>query len=138
MFVSVKVFSRLAAPLPPIGAFPKLYVAPSLQERIAGSVPVTPMPFAVVDAVPPKVQARERVAVREPDAAGSARTVTVQVPPPEARFAVPQPFAVIVKSPAFVPEITALEQPVAVAVPEFVKVKTSVVDCAPTMTEPKE
>jgi hypothetical protein len=74
-----------------------------------------------VEAVPPNVHVRERVAVFAPMAAGFARTKTVQVVELPARSAVPQLSVRIVK---FVEsEIEGAEQPVAEAEPELVSVK---------------
>jgi hypothetical protein len=84
---------------------------------------------------PPKVHVRERVVDFAPAEVGFPFTVTVQVAPDPARFAVPQVSAVIVKFVTSV--IEGAEHPVADAVPALVKVKTWVPDEEPTFTFPK-
>jgi hypothetical protein len=74
----------------------------------------------VVVAVPPKEQVRERVVACAPAVVGFPWTMTVQVAEEPARSAVPQLSVVIVK---FVESPRdGAEQPVADAVPEFVRV----------------
>ena len=79
-------------------------------------------PSVLVATVPPTVQTLSKVAVRAPALVGLPATETVQVPE-EAKSAVPQPSVRIVKSPALVPPKAGAEQPVAEAVPLFVRVK---------------
>ena len=85
-------------------------------------VPVTVRPLEVVDTVPPEVQVLLRVAVLDPDAEGVAFTITVQLFP-LTRLLVPQLSVEIEKSPESAPPNVGAEQPVAVAVPLFDKVK---------------
>jgi hypothetical protein len=66
---------------------PKLCVR-GVQAKL-GDVPVTDNPFVVVEAVPPTVQDRLKVAVLEPVAEGVAFTMTVQLFP-LVRLFVPQ------------------------------------------------
>jgi hypothetical protein len=129
-FVSVKVS---VAEFDPTFTFPKSWVS-GVQARV-GAIPVTVIWFAVVDAVPPKVQVRERVAVFAPVEVGFPRTITVQVALAPARLFVLQLSVVIVK--CVVSLIVGAEHPVAVAVPEFVSVKVSVAEFDPTFTFPK-
>ena len=91
--------------------------------------------FAVLEAVPPKVHVLERVAVFAPAVVGLPRTMTVQVALAPARLFVLQLSVVIVKFTAS--SIEGAEQPVAVAVPEFVRVKVWVAELLPTFTLPK-
>jgi hypothetical protein len=86
-----------------------------------GETPVTLISFVVVDAVPPNVHVRERVAVFAPSVVGFPRTITVQVALAPARLFVLQLSVVIVKW--VVSLMLGAEHPVAVAVPEFVSVK---------------
>ena len=101
---------------------------------MTGSVPVTVIKFVVVVTVPPTVQALDKVEVFKPLLAGLARTVVVQVPD-AAKSLVLQASAVMEKSVVLVR--VGAEQEVAAAVPELVRVKTSVVELAPTLIEPK-
>jgi hypothetical protein len=98
-------------------------------------VPFTRIWFAVVDGVPPNVQVRDRVVDFAPFVVGFPFTVTVQVAPAPASVPAPQVSAVIVKF--VVSVIEGAEHPVAVAVPEFVKVKTWVPDEEPRLIFPK-
>jgi hypothetical protein len=119
-------------------AFTKLPEAGEVMATVGWARPVTLSPLAVVDGIPPKVQFRESVAVREPTAVGTAFTEIVQFPPLGPTFEVPQVSEVIVKSPGLVPLRVGAEHPVAVAVPEFVRVKTWTVDePPPVLTDPK-
>jgi uncharacterized membrane protein YagU involved in acid resistance len=97
-------------------------------------VPVTVIWFAVVVAVPPNVHVRDRVAVFAPAVVGFAFTLIVQVVLLPARSEVPQ---VSEESVKFVEsEIVGAEQPVAEAVPEFVRVNVVSVELDPTFTLP--
>ena len=71
--------------------------------------------------VPPKVQVRESVVALAPAVVGFPRMMTVQVALAPARSFVLQLSVVIVK--LVVSAIEGAEHPVAVAVPEFVRVK---------------
>ena len=73
--------------------------------------------------MPPTVQVLESVAVFAPVVVGFARMSTVQVPPPDATFAVVQLSVTIEKSVVF--EREGAEHPVAFAVPEFVSVNVT-------------
>jgi hypothetical protein len=129
-FVSVNVS---VAEFDPTFTFPKSWVS-GLHASV-GDRPVTVIWFAVVEAVPPNVQVRERVAVFAPAVVGFPRTITVQVALAPARLFVLQLSVVIEKF--VVSEIAGAEHPVAVAVPEFVSVKVSVEEFDPTFTLPK-
>jgi hypothetical protein len=100
-----------------------------------GATPETRIWLAVVDAVPPNPHVRESEVDFPPRDVGFPRTVTVQVAPDPASVAVPQVSAVIEK---FVESPRAgAEHVVAVAVPEFVSVKTWVPEFDPTSIFPK-
>jgi uncharacterized membrane protein YagU involved in acid resistance len=113
--------------------FPKAWVS-GVQARDA-CTPVTVIWFFVVVAVPPNVHVRDRVAVFVPVAVGFAFTSMVHVVLEPARSAVPQ---VSEESVKFVEsEIVGAEQPVAEAVPEFVRVNVVFVELDPTLMFPK-
>ena len=78
--------------------------------------------MVVVETVPPTEQVLLMVAVLEPVVDGVAVTVTIQLLP-LARLPVPQLSVEIEKSPEFAPPNVGAEQPVAVEVPVFDKVK---------------
>jgi formaldehyde-activating enzyme involved in methanogenesis len=128
-FVSVKVW---VAEEEPTLMLPKLFVS-GVQAR-TGAIPVTVIWFAVVVDVPPKVHVRERVAVLSPEVVGLPATLIVQVAPEPASVLVPQVSVESVKSVEL--SMVGAEHPVAVAVPEFVKVKVWVADEDPTFTLP--
>lgn len=96
--------------------------------------PVVVMRLAVVETVPPTVHVRERVAVFAPVVVGFARATTVQVPPPEAISEVLQLSVTIEKS--VVLEMLGAEHPLALAVPEFVRVNVTFEEFDPTTIFP--
>jgi hypothetical protein len=96
-----------------------------------GLVPVTVMAFGLVAGMPPSEQLRLRFTTAGPSACGFARSETVQLEL-GARFAVPQVSETIVKSAVL--SIAGAEQPVALAVPELVRVKAWLVESLPTLT----
>jgi hypothetical protein len=128
-FVSVKVS---VAEFDPTFTEPKSWVMGD-QAKLGASAFVV-IPFAVVVGVPPTVQVRDRVVVFAPALWGIARTVTVHVPA-AATFEVPHVSETISKSVEF--EIAGAEQPVAVLLPKFSRVKTRLLEADPTFTEPK-
>jgi hypothetical protein len=119
---------------PPTETFPKSWVS-GVHAR-TGSTPVTRIWFAVVEAVPPKVQVRERVAVRAAAEVGCALMTTVQVVELPAKVFVPQLSVVISNSVGFVPPRDGAEHPVAVAVPELVRVNVWVEESVSTAMFP--
>jgi hypothetical protein len=88
-----------------------------------------------VVAVPPQVQARERVAVFTPVVPGFAWMRTVHVAFDPARSLVPQLSVAIVKF--VVSSIVGAEHPVAVDPPEFVSVNVWSEELLPTLMAPK-
>jgi hypothetical protein len=98
---------------------------------------VTVRPFEVVDwvrfAFGIFAQVRERVALRVPELVGTGATSTTQLAP-TASSAVPQESEVIRKWVAGL-TVGAL-QPLAVPVPEFVRVKPKLPPVSPTVIEP--
>jgi hypothetical protein len=93
--------------------------------------------LAVVVTVPPTVQVLLRVAALAPVVLGAAATSMVQVALLPARVLVPQLSLESVKSPELVPASTGAEQPVAVPVPELVRVKVLVAEVVVVLTDPK-
>jgi hypothetical protein len=91
----------------------------------------------VVEAVPPNVQVRDRVAVFAPLVVGFAFTSIVQVAPEPAKSAVPQPSEESVNSVGSAPPRVGAEHPVAEAVPEFVSVNVWFEELDPTLMFPK-
>jgi hypothetical protein len=129
-FVRVKVWVPESSPTL---TFPKSWVR-GVQARL-GAVPVTVIWFVVVVAVPPKVHVRERVADFVPFVVGFAWMRTVQVALPPASVFVPQLSVAIVK---FVVSVrVGAAHPVAVAVPEFVRVNVWSEEVEPTFRSPK-
>jgi hypothetical protein len=129
-FVRVNVW---VAELEPTLMLPKLFV--SGDQAREGTTPFTRIWFVVVEATPPKVQVRERVADFAPAVVGLPLTLIVQVAPEAARFAVPQVSDERVKFVASL--IVGAEHPVAAAAPELVKVNEKLLELAPTSIFPK-
>jgi hypothetical protein len=102
-----------------------------------GETPVTVIWLAVVVTVPPSMQVRLRVVVLAPMTVGAALTAMVQVAPPLARSLVPQVSPDNVNSLGLVPASTGAEHPVALALPELVRVKVWDAEVAPVLIDPK-